>query len=105
MREESSSSPVTPPPRVDAELCPEIPVPASFLGKTADPDGSGVDEACNGTSFVYAYVCATISNRALGRGAKHMCRMRLRDYGEKTPTDQMRGRAHNQVKPGGLACI
>jgi len=28
-------------------------------------------------------------------------RMRLRDYGEQTPAEKMRGRNHAEVKPGG----
>jgi anti-sigma regulatory factor (Ser/Thr protein kinase) len=62
----------------------------------------GVDEAC--TNIIrYAYELRddqpiTLAMEAL-RGS---VRMRLRDYGVQTPVDQMKGRADDQLKPGGL---
>src|SRR5438552_1535534 len=62
----------------------------------------GVDEACTNV-IRYAYDLRDDQPIALSVEALSRCvRMRLRDYGENTPADQMRGRAHNQVKPGGL---
>jgi anti-sigma regulatory factor (Ser/Thr protein kinase) len=62
----------------------------------------GVDEACTNV-IRYAYDLRDDQPIALSVEALSTCvRMRLRDYGEKTPAEQMRGRAHNQVKPGGL---
>jgi serine/threonine-protein kinase RsbW len=62
----------------------------------------GVDEACTNV-IRYAYDLRDDQPIALSVEALSTCvRMRLRDYGESTPADQMRGRAHNQVKPGGL---
>jgi anti-sigma regulatory factor (Ser/Thr protein kinase) len=62
----------------------------------------GVDEACTNV-IRYAYDLRDDQPIALSVEALSTCvRMRLRDYGEQTPADQMRGRAHNQVKPGGL---
>jgi anti-sigma regulatory factor (Ser/Thr protein kinase) len=62
----------------------------------------GVDEACTNV-IRYAYDLRDDQPIALSVEALSTCvRMRLRDYGENTPADQMRGRAHNQVKPGGL---
>ena len=62
----------------------------------------GVDEACTNV-IRHAYDLRDDQPIALSVEALSTCvRMRLRDYGEKTPADQMRGRAHNQVKPGGL---
>jgi anti-sigma regulatory factor (Ser/Thr protein kinase) len=62
----------------------------------------GVDEACTNV-IRYAYDLRDDQPIALSLEALSTCvRMRLRDYGENTPADQMRGRAHNQVKPGGL---
>jgi serine/threonine-protein kinase RsbW len=62
----------------------------------------GVDEAC--TNIIrYAYELRddqpiTLAMEAL-RGS---VRMRLRDYGIQVPVDQMKGRADDQLKPGGL---
>jgi serine/threonine-protein kinase RsbW len=62
----------------------------------------GVDEAC--TNIIrYAYELRddqpiTLAMEAL-RGS---VRMRLRDYGVQAPVDQMKGRADDQLKPGGL---
>jgi len=62
----------------------------------------GVDEACTNV-IRYAYDLRDDQPIALSVEVLSTCvRMRLRDYGEKTPADQMHGRAHNQVKPGGL---
>jgi anti-sigma regulatory factor (Ser/Thr protein kinase) len=62
----------------------------------------GVDEACTNV-IRYAYDLRDDQPIALSVEALSTCvRMRLRDYGDQTPADQMRGRAHNQVKPGGL---
>ncbi len=62
----------------------------------------GVDEACTNV-IRHAYDLRDDQPIALSVEALSTCvRMRLRDYGEQTPADQMRGRGHNQVKPGGL---
>ena len=62
----------------------------------------GVDEACTNV-IRYAYDLRDDQPIALSLEALSTCvRMRLRDYGEQIPAEQMRGRAHNQVKPGGL---
>ena len=62
----------------------------------------GVDEACTNV-IRHAYDLRDDQPIALSVEALSTCvRMRLRDYGEQTPAEQMRGRAHNQVKPGGL---
>ena len=62
----------------------------------------GVDEACTNV-IRHAYDLRDDQPIALSVEALSTCvRMRLRDYGEQAPADQMRGRAHNQVKPGGL---
>ena len=62
----------------------------------------GVDEACTNV-IRHAYDLRDDQPIALSVEALSTCvRMRLRDYGEQTPADQMRGRAHNQVQPGGL---
>jgi anti-sigma regulatory factor (Ser/Thr protein kinase) len=62
----------------------------------------GVDEACTNV-IRYAYELRDDQPIALSVEALSTCvRMRLRDYGGQTPADQMRGRAHNHVTPGGL---
>ena len=62
----------------------------------------GVDEACTNV-IRHAYDLRDDQPIALSVEALSTCvRMRLRDYGEQTPADQMRGRADNQVKAGGL---
>ncbi len=62
----------------------------------------GIDEACTNV-IRYAYDLRDDQPIALSVEALRTCvRMRLRDYGEQTPAEQMRGRAHNQVRPGGL---
>ena len=62
----------------------------------------GVDEAC--TNIIrYAYDLRDNQRIALSIEALKTCvRVRLRDYGDQTPPHRMRGRAHDQVKPGGL---
>ena len=62
----------------------------------------GVDEACTNV-IRHAYDLRDDQPIAVSVEALSTCvRVRLRDYGEQTPSDQMRGRAHHQVKPGGL---
>ena len=62
----------------------------------------GVDEACTNV-IRYAYELRDDQPIALTLEALSTCvRMRLRDYGEQTPPHKMRGRSHNDVKPGGL---
>src|SRR5438876_11633097 len=62
----------------------------------------GVDEACTNV-IRYAYDLRDDQPIALSaEGLSRCVRMRLREYGENTPADQMSGRAHNQVKRGGL---
>ena len=62
----------------------------------------GVDEAC--TNIIrYAYELRDDQLIVLSMEGLHSCvRMRLRDYGKKTPVSEMKGRAHDAVKPGGL---
>jgi anti-sigma regulatory factor (Ser/Thr protein kinase) len=62
----------------------------------------GVDEACTNV-IRYAYDLRDDQPIALSVEVLSTCvRMRLRDYGQQTPAEQMRGRAHNHVRPGGL---
>jgi len=62
----------------------------------------GVDEACTNV-IRYAYDLRDDQPIALSVEALRTCvRMRLRDYGEQTPAERMRGRTHDQVRPGGL---
>jgi anti-sigma regulatory factor (Ser/Thr protein kinase) len=62
----------------------------------------GVDEACTNV-IRYAYDLRDDQPMALSIEALRTCiRMRLRDYGTKTPPHRMRGRSHNDVRPGGL---
>src|SRR5262249_7387968 len=62
----------------------------------------GIDEACTNV-IRYAYDLRDDQPIALSVEALRTCvRMRLRDYGEQKPASKMRGRAHNEVKPGGL---
>ena len=62
----------------------------------------GVDEAC--TNIIrYAYRLRDdqlISLRM--EGLRKCVRLRLRDYGEQVRPHEMKGRAHNLIKPGGL---
>jgi serine/threonine-protein kinase RsbW len=62
----------------------------------------GVDEACTNV-IRYAYRLRDdqlISLRM--EGLRKCVRVRLRDYGEKVFPDQMKGRSHDLIKPGGL---
>jgi len=62
----------------------------------------GVDEAC--TNIIrYAYELRDDQLIVLSmEGLRDCVRMRLRDYGKKTPVHEMKGRAHDAIKPGGL---
>ena len=62
----------------------------------------GVDEAC--TNIIrYAYQLRDDQPIALSmEGLRKSVRICLRDYGQQTAEDQMRGRSHETVKPGGL---
>jgi serine/threonine-protein kinase RsbW len=62
----------------------------------------GVDEAC--TNIIrYAYELRDDQLIVLSmEGLSDRVRMRLRDYGKKTPVHEMKGRAHDAIKPGGL---
>ena len=62
----------------------------------------GIDEACTNV-IRYAYDLRDDQPIALSVEALSTCvRVRLRDYGEKTPAEKMRGRNQNEIKPGGL---
>ena len=62
----------------------------------------GIDEACTNV-IRYAYDLRDDQPIALSLEKLSTCvRMRLRDYGEQTPVNKMRGRAPAEVKPGGL---
>ena len=62
----------------------------------------GVDEAC--TNIIrHAYHLRDDQPIALSLEAKSDCVcMRLRDYGKQRPPEEMQGRAHDIIKPGGL---
>ena len=62
----------------------------------------GVDEAC--TNIIrHAYQLRDDQLIALSmEGLRKCVRMRLRDYGEQVPTQEMRGRSHDIIEPGGL---
>src|SRR4051795_12540010 len=62
----------------------------------------GVDEAC--TNIIrYAYDLRDDQLIVLSmEGLRNCVRMRLRDYGRKTPVHEMKGRSHDIIKPGGL---
>ena len=62
----------------------------------------GVDEAC--TNIIrYAYDLRDDQLIVLSmEGLRGCIRMRLRDYGKRTPVQEMKGRAHDIIKPGGL---
>jgi anti-sigma regulatory factor (Ser/Thr protein kinase) len=62
----------------------------------------GVDEAC--TNIIrHAYQLRDDQLIALSmEGLRKCVRMRLRDYGEQSTADDMRGRSIDTVKPGGL---
>jgi len=62
----------------------------------------GIDEACTNV-IRYAYDLRDDRPIALSVESLSTCvRMRLRDYGEQTPANKMRGRNHEEVRPGGL---
>lgn len=62
----------------------------------------GIDEACTNV-IRYAYDLRDDRPIALSVESMSTCvRMRLRDYGEQTPASKMRGRNHDQIRPGGL---
>jgi anti-sigma regulatory factor (Ser/Thr protein kinase) len=62
----------------------------------------GIDEACTNV-IRHAYDLRDDQPIAISVEALSTCvRVRLRDYGEQKPAHKMRGRAHNDVKPGGL---
>ena len=62
----------------------------------------GVDEAC--TNIIrYAYELRDDQPITLSmEGLRALVRIRLRDYGGQTPAHEMKGRAHDHIKPGGL---
>src|SRR6266536_396522 len=62
----------------------------------------GVDEAC--TNIIrHAYQLRDDQPIALSmEGLRKCVRMRLRDYGEQVLPHEMKGRAHDIIKPGGL---
>ena len=62
----------------------------------------GVDEAC--TNIIrYAYQLRDDQPIALSlQGLRKCVRICLRDYGQQTAQDKMRGRSHDTIKPGGL---
>jgi anti-sigma regulatory factor (Ser/Thr protein kinase) len=62
----------------------------------------GVDEAC--TNIIrYAYRLRDDQLIALEmEGSRTGVRVRLRDYGEQVTPHEMKGRAHDLIKPGGL---
>lgn len=62
----------------------------------------GVDEAC--TNIIrYAYELRDDQIIVLSmEGLRDRVRMRLRDYGRQVAKHEMKGRAHDTVKPGGL---
>lgn len=62
----------------------------------------GVDEAC--TNIIrHAYHLRDDQPIALSLETKRDCVcMRLRDYGRQRPPEEMKGRSHDLIKPGGL---
>jgi anti-sigma regulatory factor (Ser/Thr protein kinase) len=62
----------------------------------------GVDEAC--TNIIrHAYHLQPDQLIALSMEGKSDCVcLRLRDYGRQSPAEEMQGRAHDLIKPGGL---
>ena len=62
----------------------------------------GVDEAC--TNIIrYAYRLRDDQLIALSMEGQRRCvRMRLRDYGEQVMPQELKGRSHDMIKPGGL---
>src|ERR1700752_1363577 len=62
----------------------------------------GVDEACtNIIRHAYHFRNDQLISLSL-EGLHNRIRMRLRDYGNQTAANSMRGRSHDLVKPGGL---
>src|ERR1051326_5641307 len=62
----------------------------------------GVDEACTNV-IRYAYRLRDDQLISLRMEGLRTCvRLRLRDYGEQVLPQQMKGRSHHVVKPGGL---
>src|SRR5262249_35983818 len=62
----------------------------------------GVDEACTNV-IRYAYRLRDDQLISLQmEGFRKCVRLRLRDYGEQVLPNQMKGRSHNMIKPGGL---
>ena len=62
----------------------------------------GIDEACTNV-IRYAYDLRDDQLIALSVEALSTCvRMRVRDYGDQTPAEKMRGRNHDEIRPGGL---
>jgi serine/threonine-protein kinase RsbW len=62
----------------------------------------GVDEACTNV-IRYAYRLRDDQLIALEmEGSRKGVRMRLRDYGEQVTPQEMKGRSHDLIKPGGL---
>ncbi len=62
----------------------------------------GVDEACTNV-IRYAYRLRDDQVISLQMEGLRTCvRVRLRDYGEQVLPDEMKGRPHEMVKPGGL---
>jgi serine/threonine-protein kinase RsbW len=62
----------------------------------------GVDEACTNV-IRHAYHLRDDQLISLSlEGFRHCIRMRLRDYGKQTPTDAIKGRSHDLIRPGGL---
>ncbi len=62
----------------------------------------GVDEACtNIIRYAYALRDDQLISLSL-EGLRGCVRIRLRDYGEQVRKSALRGRSHNQIKPGGL---
>jgi anti-sigma regulatory factor (Ser/Thr protein kinase) len=62
----------------------------------------GVDEACTNV-IRYAYRLRDDQLISLHMEGLSKCvRVRLRDYGEQVLPNQMKGRSHDMIKPGGL---
>ena len=62
----------------------------------------GVDEACTNV-IRYAYRLRDDQLISLHlEGLRKCVRLRLRDYGEQFLPNQMKGRSHDMIKPGGL---
>jgi anti-sigma regulatory factor (Ser/Thr protein kinase) len=62
----------------------------------------GVDEACTNV-IRYAYRLRNDQLISLHmEGLRKCVRVRLRDYGEQVLPNQMKGRSHDMIKPGGL---